>query len=253
MQLNLCLSKKISPSSFQFLWERRESRLQKQKNDVNDAPQARTEHTRNSYHIQQLFFLAVPGCEKCVTKHVSHLLHQQSLSAAVPSYCTSELPQPVVPAHMLINASVLLKEYKSSLQASISSCICSHKKRSTVYSSGLLSGNQRQRLCLQRGSLKQNLLNMLVYFGATSVHFLLRRVQNVFFPKDDLFMSGGIRGCGSTRSGSAGVCSSCVEERGRCLCVCLCAALQKRLCILQTDVICVQQHLLCAATASLSS
>lgn len=64
---------------------------------------------------------------------------------------------------------------------------------------------------------------MLVYFGATSVHFLLRRAQNVFFPKGDLFMSGG---CGSTRSGNAGVCSLCGGERKEMsVCVCLCAAL----------------------------
>lgn len=66
---------------------------------------------------------------------------------------------------------------------------------------------------------------MLVYFGATSVHFLLRRVQNVFFPKGDLFMSGA---CGSIlllndlavqvcaaptwRREEGGVCVRCIVE-----------------------------------------
>lgn len=89
---------------------------------------------------------------------------------------------------------------------------------------------------------------MLVYFGATSVHFLLRRAQNVFFPKGDLFMSGG---CGSTQSGNAGVCSSCVEERGRrCLCVYVCVLHCRRGCASHrlkwyvfSSTSCVQQRL----------
>lgn len=55
---------------------------------------------------------------QCLTGRKA-LLHYQS--SVIPNYCTSELTQPEEPAHLRINVSVLLKEKKSSLQASISS------------------------------------------------------------------------------------------------------------------------------------